>query len=158
LEANITHCAASTVTELKKLAAMELEPSTVLREEYTVLRATIHQQYRYALAPDPAHEASLWAIAADIFLEFLVKNGDGIAREVAAGAISAATRKSLIDRCATSVQLGHESNSEEKDRDNALEVMSSAQAYLERRCCAPTSTVLNSLFDSGVEAFRRCRG
>ncbi|KAJ7809021.1 P-loop containing nucleoside triphosphate hydrolase protein [Mycena olivaceomarginata] len=131
LEANITHCAASTVAELKKLAAMELEPSTVLREEYTVLRATIHQQYRSALAPDPAHEASLWAIAADIFLEFLVKNGDGIAVEIAAGAISAATRKSLIDRCATSVQLGHESNSKEKDRDNALEVMSSAQAYLE---------------------------
>ncbi|KAJ7767691.1 P-loop containing nucleoside triphosphate hydrolase protein [Mycena metata] len=129
LDENIAHCAAVTVAELKGLAAMELVPSTVLKEEYIVLQAAIYQHYQGELAPDPGHETSLL----DVFEAFLVKNSASIVAEITAGVISTATRNSLIDQFATS---GHDqanlnSPTVNKDRHNALTVMSSAQAYLE---------------------------
>ncbi|KAJ7465067.1 P-loop containing nucleoside triphosphate hydrolase protein [Mycena latifolia] len=129
LDDNIDHCADATVAELKELAAMELVPSTVLKAEYISLQSTIYQQYRPELALDSAHETSAWSVAADVF-EAVVLSSSSIVGEIAAGVISAATRKTLIDQLATSSQRGH-GPTEDNDRNNALTVMSRAQAYLE---------------------------
>jgi hypothetical protein len=159
LDENIAHCAAVTVAELKGLAAMELVPSTVLKGEYIALQATIYQQYQSELAPDPGNETSLL----DVLEAFLVSNSASIIGEITAGAISAATRSSLLDQFATSGQRGHDpanlnSPTVNKDRHNALTVMSSAQAYLE--CKVVHFSIGRNyliLFDSGVKAFRRRR-
>ncbi|KAJ7066228.1 P-loop containing nucleoside triphosphate hydrolase protein [Mycena amicta] len=132
LDENIAYCTAVTVAELKGLAAMELVPSTVLKDEYIVLQSTIYQQYQGELAPDPGLEASLF----DIFQAFLLSSRASIAAEIAAGVISAATRDSFINHLATSGQRDRDpanlnSPTMNKDRHNALTVMSSAQAYLE---------------------------
>jgi TPP-dependent trihydroxycyclohexane-1,2-dione (THcHDO) dehydratase len=140
LDDNIDRCAAATVAELKGLAAMELVPSTVLKEEYVALQTTIYEQYQGELAPDPAHETSL----VDVLAGFLVNNRDTIVAEIIEGVISPGTRSSLINQFATSSQRGPHHNmtnlslngpTMDKDRNNALTVMSSAQAYLERMCC-----------------------
>ncbi|KAJ7097456.1 P-loop containing nucleoside triphosphate hydrolase protein [Mycena epipterygia] len=121
LDENIAHCAAATVAELKGLAAMELVPSTVLKAEYAVLQTTIYQQYQPEMAPAPADETSLGSVMADVFAAFLVSNSAAIVEEITAGVISLATRKTFIEQFVSS----------DKDRNNALTVMSSAQAYLE---------------------------
>lgn len=138
LNENIGHCGDDTVVELDRLAARELAPSTVLRAEYSVLQTTIREQYQHALAPDANPEAPLWSVAADLVGAILVRNSANIAVELAAGAISAATRQSIIDQLATSGQRGgnpYVANlsgaTVDKDLNNALEVMSSVQAYLE---------------------------
>ncbi|KAJ7244653.1 P-loop containing nucleoside triphosphate hydrolase protein [Mycena haematopus] len=127
LDENIAYCAAVTVAELKGLAAMELVPSTVLKEEYIVLQATIYQQYQGELTPDPANATVLL----DVFEAFLINNSTSIVAEITAGVISTATRNLLIDRFTTSG--GHDPANPivNKDRHNALTVMASAQAYLE---------------------------
>ncbi|KAJ7478755.1 P-loop containing nucleoside triphosphate hydrolase protein [Mycena galericulata] len=132
LDENIAHCATVTVAELKGLAEMELVPSTVLKEEYSVLRAAIYRQYQGELAPDRGLETSLF----DVFEALLVNNSASIVADLSGGVISAATRNSLFDQFATSGQRGYDPTSlnspaVDKDRHNALTVMSSAQAYLE---------------------------
>ncbi|KAF8210817.1 P-loop containing nucleoside triphosphate hydrolase protein [Mycena galopus ATCC 62051] len=134
LNENIGHCGDDTVVELDRLAARELAPSTVLRAEYSVLQTRIREQYQHALTPDAAPE-SLWSAAADLVGAILVKNSTTIVGELTAGAISAATRQSIIDQLARSGQRDGTATlngaTVDKDLNNALEVMSSVQAYLE---------------------------
>ncbi|KAJ6494319.1 P-loop containing nucleoside triphosphate hydrolase protein [Mycena sanguinolenta] len=131
LNENIGHCGDDTVVELDRLAARELAPSTVLRAEYSVLQTRIHQQYQQALTQGAGPE-SLWSVAADLVGAILVNNSTTIVGELTAGAISAATRQSIIDQLVRSGQRdGMGTLNDDKDLSNALEVMSSVQAYLE---------------------------
>lgn len=112
---------------------MELEPATVLKQEYLALQATIYQQYQGQSAPDTSRESSLF----DLFESFLVNNSGSIVAEIAAGGISATTRKYLTDLLGPSTHdeaTGLDNPTVNKDRHNALTVMSSAQAYLECKC------------------------
>lgn len=105
---------------------MELVPATVLKDEYVALQTAIYQQH----APERA--LGSWSVAIDVFAAFLVDQIATIGTEIAAGAISSASRKTLSDQLAT---LGNPSGpAVDKDLDNALTVMASVQAYLERMC------------------------
>ncbi|KAJ7498302.1 P-loop containing nucleoside triphosphate hydrolase protein [Mycena galericulata] len=150
---NIDHCGDDTVVELDRLAARELAPSTVLKAEYSVLQTTICQQYRHALAPDSAPEASLLSVTADLFKAFILKNNTSIAGELAAGVISAATQQSFLDHIATASRQGGDSHAvygatADKDLNNALEVMSSVQAYLELASKRFADVATNCIDDS----------
>ncbi|KAJ7689661.1 hypothetical protein B0H17DRAFT_1134802 [Mycena rosella] len=122
---------------------MELVPSTVLKSEYAVLQTTIYQQYQPELAADPALETSLWSVAGDLFKSFnafLVNNRTSIIAELqGADRLSDGMLETLVqlDLFAPSGQQGHAPN-EINDRNNALAVMSGAQAYLERICWTAT--------------------
>ncbi|KAJ7440825.1 hypothetical protein B0H11DRAFT_2098441, partial [Mycena galericulata] len=153
LDENIDHCGDDTVVELDRLAARELAPSTVLKAEYSVLQTTICQQYRHALAPDSAPEASLLSVTADLFKAFILKNNTSIAGELAAGVISAATQQSFLDHIATASRQGGDSHAvygatADKDLNNALEVMSSVQAYLELASKRFADVATNCIDDS----------
>jgi hypothetical protein len=81
---------------------MELVPTTVLEAEYTDLQDSIRKQYQpRELAQDAADETSLVSVAANVLGAFLVNNGERVVADIAAGAISAATRQSFIDQFAT---------------------------------------------------------
>ncbi|KAJ6631972.1 P-loop containing nucleoside triphosphate hydrolase protein [Mycena sp. CBHHK59/15] len=138
VDENIAHCAAATVADIKGLAAMELVPSTVLKAEYVALQTKLYERYQRDLAPDPADETSLWSVAAGVVETFLVNHSTTIVSEITAGVISPATLQALIEQFATSDQRGQDFGVNDlngptvaKDRNNALTVMSSVQAYLE---------------------------
>ncbi|KAJ6562382.1 P-loop containing nucleoside triphosphate hydrolase protein [Mycena capillaripes] len=127
LKENLDYCEEATTVELDGLAAMELVPSTVLKTEYVVLQTTIYQHYQTQLA---SHETSLLSAAADVFAAFLGDNSATIAGELARGVISAATRENFAQKFAPTKERGQHATAD-KDRHNALIVMSRAQAYLE---------------------------
>ncbi|KAJ6507010.1 P-loop containing nucleoside triphosphate hydrolase protein [Mycena sanguinolenta] len=129
LNINIDRCAASTVAQLKGLAAMELVPATVLKDEYIKLQTTIYQQHPPEPTPGPPREISPWSAAIDVFAAFLADKSAIIGAEIATDIISSGTRKILTENLAA---LGDPVVSAiDKDVDNALTVMASIQAYLE---------------------------
>ncbi|KAJ7785301.1 hypothetical protein DFH07DRAFT_935069 [Mycena maculata] len=101
------------------LLSIGRQGATVLKAEYSVLQSSIYRQYQPELAPDPAHETSLCSVAADAIEAFLVTlNRDTFVAESAAGVI-----REILDPNVNSPTA-------DKDHNNALIVMSSAQAEL----------------------------
>ncbi|KAJ7616329.1 P-loop containing nucleoside triphosphate hydrolase protein, partial [Mycena polygramma] len=129
VDVNRSDCATVTIARLEELAAMELVPATVLKSEYTVLQATIQKQYQAEIAPDPVHETSLMSCVARLAT---------IVADVGTGDISSATLQALVEQFSSSdSEEGNSDNvptlseKDRKDHNNGLEVMASAQAYLE---------------------------
>ncbi|KAK7023329.1 P-loop containing nucleoside triphosphate hydrolase protein [Favolaschia claudopus] len=150
LEDNITQCANRTVAELKGMAAMEMVPATIMQSDYLVLQTAIRRHYQSSPGDT---ESSLWSFAANIlgvFLaanpnmctgieanvvgDFLVKNALRLGTQIAQGLTADETQTNFQSQL-TGI-FGLDSSSVDRltagrERNNALEVMASAQAYLQ---------------------------